>query len=146
MQSIPLPKTWIPKNPEVKFPTLKSETALDDTAWEELNFPYFALPSSVETHVDTLEWSKELSKVRNDGKNTVGVQLMSQVLDQLTQGVDSEVKAPGNSATFCRNYFAEPLLDMPRIGDSIVSEVKSGHMAGPFAIDELEDIKINSFL
>ena len=139
-------KTWTPKNPEVVIPRMEKEVPLDDKKWDKLNFPSFVLPESVETHVNTFEWSKEVLRMEKEGKDPIGMQLMTQVLKQLSDGVDSEVKSPGNRVTVSRNYFPEPLVDIPRIGDSIASEVKNRHMAGPYQTGELENVKINSFL
>ena len=72
--------------------------------------------------------------------------LMSKVLQDLTDGCDSQVQPPGTKATKSTNHFPEPEVDIPRIADAIASELKSGHMAGPFSPGIIPEAKINGLI
>ena len=71
---------------------------------------------------------------------------MLTVLEQLQHGVDSNVEHPGNMSTHTRNYFTEPAIDLPRIADSLASEIKSKHMAGPLKPQDHPGVKINGLM
>ena len=72
--------------------------------------------------------------------------IMSLVLAQLKFGTDSKVGHPGNLITHTPNYFSEPTIDLPRIADSLASEIKAGHMAGPLRQTDHPDVKINGLM
>ena len=71
---------------------------------------------------------------------------MGLVLNQLKFGTDSKVGHPGNQITHTPNYFSEPTIDLPRIADSLASEVKAKHMAGPLKQADHPDVKINGLM
>ena len=71
---------------------------------------------------------------------------MRSVLGYLEEGVDSGVNGNGSDATFSKNNFPEPALDIPRLADAFCSEIKAHHMAGPFSPNHIENAKINSLL
>lgn len=71
---------------------------------------------------------------------------MLTVLEQLQHGVNSKVEHPGNMATHTNNYFTEPAIDLPRIADSLASEIKSKHMAGPLKPQNHPGVKINGLM
>ena len=138
----PPAKLWVPKNKEVRFPAMIKEVALSPSQWDDTNFPKFDIPEKVETHVNIDEWESQTSK-HPPGP---GRDILATVLDNLKNGMDSEVKYPGNTPTFTKNFFRNPILDIPRIGDSLATEVKNGHMAGPFPSGSIPDAKINSLM
>ena len=69
------------------------------------------------THVKVDIWEAEISRLKRDPSNVTQVSIMSSVLDQLKNGVDSQVGPPGNCPTVVGNYFPDPPLDIPRIAD-----------------------------
>ena len=74
------------------------------------------------------------------------ISLMEEVFRDLVEGCDSQVGPPGDSKTLFPNSFEDPSVDIPRIADALSSEVKSGHMAGPFLPGHVKDAKVNGFL
>ena len=91
-------------------------------------------------------WEKkadEVVKIFGKGQEEY---FMLLVLDQLKNGVDSGVGAPGDGASRTPNHFPSPELDVPRIADSLITEVKSGHLAGPFEIGKITGAKINGLM
>ena len=61
---------------------------------------------------------------------------MEEVQEQLMQGVDSGVCEPGTRITRTKNLFPTPETDVIRILDALWSQVKKGHVAGPFKIKQ----------
>ena len=137
-------KNWVPKNEEIILPPMDKEIKLTDQQWDDANFPRFDIPASISTHVKIEEWEKETRRFYE--LNLDGLQFMEDVLKQLTYGVDSGVRAPGDRPTFSRNYFPEPSIDIPRICDSLATEIKQQHMAGPLTRDSVPEAKINSLI
>ena len=139
-------KEWFPKNKEIVLPPMKKEIALSNQQWNDINFPTFEVPTQISTHVNVDEWEKEALKVAEERPSSVAQRNMNQVLEQLRHGVDSEVQSPGDSPTVSRNFFPEPHIDIPRICDSLATEIKSQHMAGPLSRDMVPGAKINSLI
>ena len=142
----PLPgeKKWVPKNPKLQIPYLRKEISLSEDQWARSNFPFFAIPDEITTHVNLEEWEKVTSSLCAKDKN--GYTCMKSVLGYLKDGVDSGVEAPGNLATLSKNSFPDPPIDIPRLADAFCSEIKAKHMAGPFPPNSIKDAKINSLL
>ena len=136
---------WVPKNPEIAIP-VKVDEAITDEQWEKSRFPHFGIPSKVETHVNVDVWDKYTSEMNLDPSCKRGSYLMGKVLDQLRHGVDSEVGPPGSDPTRTRNHFPDPEVDLAMMVDSLASEVKSGHMAGPLPIGTIPNAKVNGLM
>ena len=138
------PKVWTPSNPELKF-FLRKEVCLSDDEWETSAFPFNNLPHDIKNHVNTIKWKTQIQELPRLGMNQY-VPLMEKVLENLTKGCDAEVRLPGSSASYSRNHFEDPQLDVPRIADALCSEIKAGHMAGPFQIGFVKNAKVNGFI
>ena len=138
-------KAWSPKNPEIKI-SVESEAMMSEAQWQQSRFPFFAIPDKVSTHVKTDVWSNKVADHRQRSPIGGEIDLLQLVLRQLEEGVDSCVSEPGNSVTITRNLFPTPSIDIPRIADSLATEVKAGHMAGPFAQNSIPDAKINGII
>ena len=87
-------------------------------------------------------WAKHIEDMKSNKDSCYGVPLMEEVLENLTTGCDSGVIFPGSSAIKSKNYFPDPLIDIPRMADALASEVKANHMAGPFHPGYIHDAKI----
>jgi len=114
--------------------------------WEAAGFPSYEIPEEVVTHVNIKHWESETERLANTPGSEPASAIMSLVLDQLKFGTDSKVKHPGNQITFTPNYFAEPGIDLPRIADSLASEIKAEHMAGPLRKTDHPNVKINGLM
>ena len=137
---------WVPKNPEVMLPT-SVDNYMTDTQWEESNFPFFPIPSSVSTQVNCTVWTDRTNEMMASEHHTEGqVLVMKAVLDNLTVGCNSKVGPPGDRPTVTPNTFADPAIDIPRIADAITSEVKGQRMGGPFKLGYIKNAKVNGFL
>ena len=145
IQSATPSEDWVPKNPEVRMPC-KEETVLDDTQWEQSNFPFFPLPERVVTHVNVSTWVSRIVTMKGNKNLCMYVPIMEEVLHDLSKGCDSRVRAPGTDATRSKNFFPCPEVDIPRIADALATEVKAGHMAGPLNIGQVADAKVNGFV
>ena len=86
-------KTWVPKNPEIRF-SLRKEYSLSDEEWQKSSFPHRELPVNVENHVHLKEWKM---KVDNLPPKTQEVckPIMDTVLENLQNGCNARVGLPG---------------------------------------------------
>ena len=138
-------KYWEPKNPEIQMP-VAADKPLDDRQWKISGFPFFPVPEEVTTNVRVNIWEEKVREYNEKEECREYIEILNKVLQDLTQGCDSRVLPPGTSATVSKNYFPEPSVDIPRIADAIASELKSGHMAGPFKPGSIKEAKINGFI
>ena len=134
-------KTWSPKNVEIIMQAT-DDVPLSKAEWDQIGFPFHDIPNKVETHVNTKMW-RFYTKERT-GKP--GEDLMKIVLKNLIEGRDSGVGYPGNIPTMSKNSFDNPSIDIPRIADSLATEIKAKTMAGPFPLGFVENSKVNGFL
>ena len=111
-----------------------------------MNFPHHDLPHDVTTHVDVDRWSRQIEMMRDHSTLYSNVPIMVEVLKDLKEGCDSNVQYPGTVTTFSSNYFPVPAIDLPRITDALLSEVKAGHLAGPYDKGSIPNAKINGFM
>ena len=114
--------------------------------WKVSGFPSHQIPEEVVTHVNIKYWELEMNRLANISASKPAARIMGLVLDQLKYGTDSKVGHPGNQRTHTPNYFSEPSIDLPRIADSLASEIKAGHMAGPLKPSDHADVKINGLM
>ena len=138
-------KVWKPKNPEVRFLN-KREVSMTECAWRATNFPYNPLPEQVQTNVNLERWSRQIDYMKDKVGLQAGVNVMLKVLDNLTYGCNSQVVPPGTKPTISGNIFPDPELDIPRIGDALATEVKMGHMSGPFDPGFVREAKVNGLI
>ena len=138
-------KVWNPKNPEVTIP-VQTDVPMTDEQWKKSAFPYGPIPHNVSTHVNTGLWTEQIESMKLNPYLVRETELMEIVLDQLINGVNSEVGPPGDGTTKAPNFFPCPKIDIPRIADSLATEIKSGHMAGPLPINTVKDGKVNGFM
>ena len=103
---------------------MNEESIITEGQWLKSNFPSFDIPGKIETHVKVDEWKKEILRMDHAQTSSTSLKLMNTVLDQLVNGVDSEVMFPGTAPTYSTNLFPDPKIDIPRIGDAIATEVK----------------------
>ena len=138
-------KVWRPKNHEVECPDLSLEFPLPWTTWKSINFPSFPVPEKISTHVNTSYWWEEMSRTPSrDGSRAAT--LMQKVFLQLTEGADSMVGPPGTNTTVSTNWFPCPRTDLPRMMDSLATEIKMEHMAGPLHPESVPVANINGFM
>lgn len=125
---------------------MEKEENIPFELWETHGFPSFAVPEEVVTHVNIEYWRSETERMHNTPGCEQAAKIMRLVLEQLNFGTDSKVAPPGNQVTYTKNYFAEPAIDIPRIADSLASEIKAKHMAGPLRKAEHPEVKINGLM
>ena len=146
----PKPSVWKPKNPDIAWPHMDTETLLTQDQWEETNFPSQPLPTTVTGVVNTTAWDKRISELLDSELVNMGlVNLMRQVGEQLTQGADSHVDSPGTSLTHGENWVSQGAKSedaTARIADALASFTKAGHMAGPLFKEDVSKYKINPIL
>ena len=135
-------KVWTPKNPEVSLEAVEDKPMTDEE-WSQSCFPHFDIPSSVTTHVDIEAWKGHVSTLSLSMGET---SLLDAVLTNLVEGCNSNVGFPGNEPSVSRNNFSDPATDIPRIIDALATEVKAGHMAGPFPVGYIKKGKVNGFI
>ena len=139
-------KEWHPKNPEIECPTLDLEFPLPWPQWNTIKFPSFSVPEAITTHVNTAYWFLELSRISSSPDSEGAAKLMETVFVQLKDGADSMVGPPGTKPTVSENWFSSPQVDLPRMMDSLATEVKHKHMAGPLPPGSVIGAKVNSFM
>ena len=155
-------KVWTPKNKEISLPRflynpaqcspiklcyrLTKEYTLPFKDWLYHSFPSYEVPEEVVTHVNTQYWGEEITRVSESQGGAAASKIMQQVMDQLVNGADSLVGHPGNKITSTPNFFSFPAIDLPRIVDSLATEIKAGHMAGPLHPASHPDVKINGLM
>ena len=140
------PPAWSPKNAEVLFPPVEEEIVLSADDWEQSNFPYFPIPAGVVTHVNTSAWEDLIEGTAVSHGMPAEVDLLKLVMKDLVHGADSQVNFPGTLPTRVKNFFSSPGLDLPRIFDSLATEVSLGRMAGPLEVGSIPDAKINGLM
>ena len=141
----PLPKSWVPKNHDIRIPVAK-DIPLTGKQWQQSNFPSLKLPAEIETNVNTKVWKDKIAEIHHEESNSLDLPILMEVLANLELGCNSEVQPPGTNPTESENYFPDPDIDIPRIADAIASEIKAGHMAGPFEPGSIEGAKVNGFI
>ena len=139
-------KKWQPKNQEVSLPILEREDDIPFEVWKACGFPSCEVPEEVITHVNKEYWKSETERMENTPGCEQAATTMRLVLEQLKFGTDSKVGSPGNQVTHTPNYFSEAAIDIPRIADSLATEIKSKHMAGPLQKKDCPGVKINGLM
>ena len=137
-------KIWTSKNPDLRIPVAE-DVPMTDEQWIASGFPHHPIPPNITTHVNVSLWRQKTQDIARDGRAAEAA-LMSLVLDQLTNGVNSEVQSPGDSVTKAGNFFQDPAVDIPRIADALCSEVRCGHMSGPLPLYSVNRGKINGLI
>ena len=137
-------KAWLPKNPEISF-TLRREIDLTEKEWNKSSFPYRQLPNEVKNHVNLTQWRKKIEELPLQ-KQKACMPIMSKVLDNLERGCNAKIGLPGSLPTVSSNNFEDPQIDIRRIADALATEIKAGHMAGPFPLGYIENAKINGLI
>ena len=122
-----------------------ADVSLSKRQWKEANFPSFSMPDEVTTHVNTKLWGLKVKEVQANPKDKNFIPILEKVYKDLVEGSDSKFGPPGSNASKSPNFFPEPEVDIPRIADALASEVKAGHMAGPFQPGFIENAKIKGF-
>ena len=135
-------KTWVPKNPELHF-DVRSEEEITSKVWKEANFPFHAIPDKITTHVKVKVWEEKMQSFPKTSRN---YELLQEVAEELRHGMDSGVVYPGTKVTRTGNFFPTPHIDIPRMADALCTEVKKGHMAGPFEEGTIPNAKINGLV
>ena len=136
---------WIPKNPDVRVSCTEDRT-MSEAEWAEANFPFNDIPVSVTTHVNLEVWQCQADAISHMPDMMAQSGLMNKVMDNLANGCDSEVGAPGDGPSACSNSFLEPAVDIPRMADALAQEIKMKNMAGPFNPGQIPRAKISGFL
>ena len=116
--------------------------------WEERIIPFYQTPDVVVTHVNTQTWAKltrELAVTKLPGWERKH-QLALIVLKQLEEGASSGVSGPGLLPIQVENFIENPVVDPPRVLDSLLRAVRDKTMAGPFKTAPSLCRRINSIL
>ena len=125
---------------------MEAEKSIPFELWKSYGFPTHPVPDEVVTHVNKEYWKSETERLQVTPGCEQAAEIMRVVLEQLTFGTDSKVASPGNQITFTQNYFSEPVVDIPRIADSLASEIKAKHMAGPLKMIDYTEVKVNGLM
>ena len=125
---------------------LEREESIPFEVWKACGFPSYEVPEEVVTHVNKEYWKSETERMQSTPGCEQAAAIMRLVLEQLNWGTDSKVGPPGNQVTHTTIYFSEPAIDLPRIADSLASEIKSKHMAGPLMKKDCPGVKINGLM
>ena len=115
------PRTWVPKNPELKIPVHK-DVHLTEMQWKQSNFPKFDIPLEITTNVDVDMWKAKILEMATHKSQSLHI--LNEVLTNLEKGCDSEVRFPGTQPTVSQNHFPDPDIDIPRIADAIASKIR----------------------
>ena len=137
-------KIWVPKNPDINF-SLRREIPLTDDQWQKSCFPHQDLPPTIQNHVDLKNW-REMIKDLPFQTQEMCKPIMTKVLENLEKGCDAKIGPPGCLKTISSNNFEDPAIDIPRIADALASEIRAGHMAGPFPLGHIKDAKVNGLM
>ena len=138
-------KVWVPKNKEISF-QVKDEKEMTPEFWKKSNFPHRPIPTEVYTKVKVDVWDSQIDLLARRNIADRRLDILREVRQQLKEGMDSGVVHPGTKATYSKNFFPEPAIDIPRIADSLCTEIKEGHMAGPLEPYSIPNAKVNGFI
>ena len=106
------PQDWIPKNPEINWPTMTHERPLTREEWTKTGFPNHPLPKEVEGVVNTNVWEERIEELCSASNVNWGlVKIMEELHTQLVNGASSQVEPPGTELTKTDNWFSDPPPD-----------------------------------
>ena len=146
---LPAPPSWVPKNPEIKWPSMEKERPLSKEEWGKTGFPFFDLSPEIVGQVNVPVWSKKIDDMKSESSPSVSpglVNIMEDIELQLLHGATSHVGPPGVSKTYSKNFLKNPSTQIPKVVDALASFVKKGHLAGPFHNLDKSKFKINQIM
>ena len=143
----PQPTLWVPKNPDIEWPTMLHESALSEARWKATNFPFCPLPQTIQGVVNIKVWDEKIAELTAKEEVDWGlVKILEDIRVQLTEGASSGVSAPGDSLTQGPNYFPDPPAQLPRVVDALASFTKAGHVGGPLFNLDRQQYKVNPIM
>ena len=92
---------------------------MSNEQWVQSNFLFYPIPDGIITHVNVDVWRQKIDRLRSYPSKSRTVEIMTEVLSQLCDGVDSCVGPPGDQPTVAGNYFPDPQVDIPRMADAL---------------------------
>ena len=128
-------RTWIPKNLEINWPTMKHERPLTGDEWMETGFPTHPLPIEVEGVVNNKVWEERIQELCSASNvDWELVKIMEELHAQLVNGASSQVEPPGTELTKTNNWFSDPPRQLPKLLDTLASFTKISTLQGPSSI------------